>query len=109
VCVLIPAADASMLARERLAVMAGTDDGFKIAEEDLRLRGPGEMWGVRQSGIPRFRMADLARDEALLVQARDEAAAITAADPQLLRPEHAALRRALLENYREPLDLALAG
>ncbi len=109
VCVLVASPGASALARERLAVLAGTEDGFQIAEEDLRLRGPGELWGTRQSGLPRLRMADLWRDRELLEEARGAARALVAHDPWLLDPAHAALRAELLEHYREPLELALAG
>jgi ATP-dependent DNA helicase RecG len=109
VCVLVPGAAASAQARERLEVVATTQDGFKIAEADLRLRGPGELWGVRQSGLPRLKLADLSRDEGLLEEAREAAARLVAADPQLAGAEHAALRARLLEHYREALDLSLAG
>jgi ATP-dependent DNA helicase RecG len=109
VCVLVAGALAGARARERLAVMAESDDGFELAEADLRLRGPGELWGVRQAGLPAFRMADLARDEALLSLANAAAGAVVAADPHLLAPEHATLRSLLRERYAEPLELALAG
>ena len=109
VCVLIPGAAATSRARERLAEMTRTEDGFELAEADLRLRGMGELWGVRQSGLPRLRLADLARDEELVLAARDAAREVVAADPQLARPAHAPLREILFAQYREPLELALAG
>ncbi|HYM80894.1 MAG TPA: ATP-dependent DNA helicase RecG [Candidatus Limnocylindria bacterium] len=109
VCVLIPGPAASSLARERLAELTRTEDGFVLAEADLRLRGMGELWGVRQSGLPRLKLADLARDEALVLAARDAARAVVAADPQLAQPAHGALREMLMAHYREPLELALAG
>src|SRR5206468_7253840 len=109
VCVLVPGAGASAQALERLDVLAATLDGFEIAEADLRLRGPGELWGTRQSGLPRLKLADLSRDEALLEETRRAAEGVVAADPWLMREEHAALKASLLANYREALELALAG
>ena len=109
VCVLVPGAGAGAVARQRLDELASSDDGFALAEADLRLRGPGELWGVRQSGVPRFKLADLARDEPLLEQAIEAARAVVVADPRLAAPSHAILRAVLLDHYREPLELALAG
>ena len=76
-------------ARERLTVLCGTTDGFKIAMEDLRLRGPGEFVGTRQSGMPDFRIADVLRDVGLLELAHEDAEAIIARDKELSLPEHA--------------------
>jgi len=87
--------------------VASTQDGFEIAEADLRLRGPGELWGTRQSGLPRLKLADLSRDEALLGEAREAAARLVADDPQLATPAHAPLRAALFEHYGEALELSL--
>ena len=109
VCVLVPGTGASAQALERLEVVAATQDGFAIAEADLRLRGPGELWGTRQSGLPRMKLADLARDQELLTQAREAARALVAADAQLVAPEHTPLRTLLLAHYREALEMALAG
>jgi ATP-dependent DNA helicase RecG len=109
VCVLIAGPEAGPNGRERLDVLARLEDGFAIAEEDLRLRGPGEAWGTRQSGVPRFRLADLARDGALLETARVAAHELVAADPHLLRESNARLRSTLLRDYAEPLELALSG
>jgi len=109
VCVLIPGPAATALARERLQVLSRTEDGFEIAEADLGLRGPGELWGTRQSGLPRLKLADLARDGALLEEARTAARAVVESDPWLLEEAHQALKATLLAQYREPLELALAG
>ena len=96
-------------ARRRLAAMEETGDGFKIAEADLDIRGPGDFIGTRQSGLPAFRIADLRRDAALLEEARQEAFALVARDPDLAQPEHRALRAALLARWRGRLDLASVG
>jgi ATP-dependent DNA helicase RecG len=109
VCVLVAGPGATARGRERLAELMRTEDGFELAETDLRLRGPGELWGTRQSGLPRLKLADLLRDEALVMAAREAARGVVSADPRLMKPEHATLRGTLMEHYREPLDLALAG
>jgi ATP-dependent DNA helicase RecG len=82
-------------ARARVAILCETHDGFRIAEEDLRLRGPGELFGRRQSGLPGFRYADLRRDLPLLETARRLAREVTERDPDLSLPEHAGARTAL--------------
>ncbi|MFO7850645.1 MAG: ATP-dependent DNA helicase RecG [Spirochaetia bacterium] len=78
--------------KQRLMVMKRSSDGFVIAEEDLKLRGPGEPAGIRQSGYLRFSFADLSKDLPLLEKAREEAFAVVSSDPGLLNPEHASLR-----------------
>ncbi len=82
--------DPSPEGEERLRIMESTSDGFKLAEEDLRLRGPGEYFGTRQSGLPDLRVAKLT-DVQLIELAKTEATRILDADPELERPEHAAL------------------
>ena len=84
-------ADASISAQERLGVFQDTDDGFKLSEEDLRLRGPGDFFGVRQSGMPELRMANLS-DTPLVELARSLADKLWESDPYLRKPEHAQLR-----------------
>ena len=79
--------------RRRLKALAATNDGFRIAEEDLKLRGPGDFFGSRQHGLPALKAADLSCDMPLLAEARDAAQTLMAADPRLTAPEHAALRR----------------
>ncbi len=91
-CVLMSSYKLSADARERLQTMCQTNDGFIIAEADLRLRGPGNMEGTQQSGMLRFRIADLARDGQVLSAAREIALRILDADPSLAAPEHARLR-----------------
>jgi ATP-dependent DNA helicase RecG len=86
---------AGIEARARLDVLAATTDGFVIAEADLKQRGCGDLFGVRQAGLPRVRFADLAGTGRMLELAREEAAQILATDPELRRPEHEPLRRAV--------------
>ena len=75
--------------------MKETTDGFRIAEEDLRIRGPGELLGVRQSGYLRLAIADLARDADVLLRARDDVSALLEADPGLLSEENKPVREVL--------------
>ena len=91
-CILLYRQPLSETARERLNVMRDTEDGFVIAEEDLRLRGGGEMLGTRQSGLPDFRIASLPEHQALLEAARDQARLILAQDPELKGKEAEALK-----------------
>jgi ATP-dependent DNA helicase RecG len=93
----------------RLRVLESTTDGFRIAEADLELRGPGDFLGTRQAGLPPFRVANLVRDTALLRAARDEAAAWLAHDPDLARPESATLRAVLAHRWAGRLELARVG
>jgi ATP-dependent DNA helicase RecG len=92
-------------ARRRLEAIGGTDDGFEIAELDLAIRGPGELFGSRQSGLPPFRVADLSTDLDLLRLARRDAKDWIERDPDLALPEHRLLRRKLLRAFGEALGL----
>jgi len=107
-CILMSGA-AGEDGQRRIEAMTETNDGFKIAEVDLELRGPGEFFGTRQSGLPEFRVADLLRDGAVLEPARREAFAVVQGDPSLLAPAHRRLRAALLSRWRGKLDLAGIG
>jgi ATP-dependent DNA helicase RecG len=91
-------ADSSDAAR-RLSVIAGTNDGFRIAEADLELRGCGDLFGVRQAGMPRLRFADLAGMGRLLELVRAEAGRLQEEDPDLARPEHRPLRSAIASRW----------
>ena len=96
-------------ARARLDTMVATSDGFRIGEEDLRLRGPGELLGTEQSGELSLRVADLFKDAELLADARADADELLSADAKLLKPEHALLKRRLLALYQSRwnwIDLA---
>ena len=89
--------------RDRLTSFVRTNDGFRIAEEDLRLRGPGEFSGTRQSGLPDLRAANILRDAELLEAARTEAFALTAGDPEL--KAHPALRELVRRKWEGKLGL----
>lgn len=93
-CILLTDSDTPEVL-DRLGVLKQTGDGFRIAEEDLRRRGPGEMAGLAQHGLPDVHMAALLADTPTLVQARDDARLLLDADPQLQAPQHRALRRAI--------------
>ncbi|HWM84238.1 MAG TPA: ATP-dependent DNA helicase RecG [Kofleriaceae bacterium] len=100
-CLLLARSRRTPAAERRLAVMEETGDGFRIAEEDLDMRGPGELLGVRQAGLPRLRFGDLVQHVELLARAREEADRIVESDPDLTRPQHAGLRRILAERLAE--------
>jgi len=91
--------------RARIEALVETDDGFRIAEKDLEIRGPGELFGARQSGLPPFRVADLMRDLDLLQMARRDAVDWIQRAPRLDEPEDRLLRRRLLKAYGEALGL----
>ena len=106
-CILL--GDVSPEAAERLSVFVGTEDGFEIARADLRLRGMGDLFGERQSGVATFRVADPLRDERLSEAAHAAASVVLAADPELDHANHAALRRVLGERYARSLELFRVG
>ncbi len=94
-CLLLYGHPLSETAKARLKIMRETEDGFRIAEEDLRLRGAGELMGTRQSGLPEFRLADLSQHGDLLAVARDDAKLILERDPELESERGSALRTLL--------------
>jgi ATP-dependent DNA helicase RecG len=96
-------------AKKRLKVMVQSADGFKIAEKDLEIRGPGDFIGTRQSGLPDLRIANIVRDQELLQSARREAFGLVKEDPGLKRPENRYLRYALEIKWENKLDLFLTG
>ena len=99
-CILMTGDKLGNDARERIGTMVRTNDGFEIAEVDLRLRGPGDLMGTQQSGIPQLHIADLVEDVALLQQAREVAMRILDRDPHLSDPQNAAIAGALRERMR---------
>lgn len=98
-CIMIMGYAVSEEARARTQFMEQNSDGFKIAEFDLQMRGPGEFLGTRQSGLPGFRMANLVRDILILQEARDAAFSILKSDPGLQLPQHQALRSELMRAH----------
>lgn len=107
-CVLLATASTEA-AQERLGVLAETRDGFVIAQRDLELRGPGEVLGTRQHGLPDLKMADLIADAALLDAARGDAQRLVVDDPELDRPEHRELRSEVVRRFTERRAAAPAG
>jgi len=99
-----PEANASN-AQQRLAALVKSQDGFVIAEEDLRIRGPGELLGLRQWGLPEFRAANLVRDTQLLELARQEASAMVTQDPGLMLPQHQVVKAAMCRRWKGKLSL----
>ncbi|MBI5286244.1 MAG: ATP-dependent DNA helicase RecG [Deltaproteobacteria bacterium] len=91
----------------RLKIMEETTDGFKIAEEDLKIRGPGDFLGTRQSGLPDFRIANLVEDISILQKARDEAFGLIKNDPEL--KSHPVLKEVLMARWKGRLELAMVG
>jgi ATP-dependent DNA helicase RecG len=106
-CILL--GDVSPDVAQRLSIFCGTEDGFEIARADLRLRGMGDLFGERQSGIPTFKVADPLRDEVLAERAREAAERVLTRDPELDRPAHAALRRVIGARYARALELFRVG
>ena len=108
-CMLVTQGSISEDGRRRLDAMVATTDGFKIAEEDLALRGPGELLGPRQAGVPRLRFGNLSQHTELLLEARRHAERILDEDPDLVRPEHGALRAALARRLAQSVYGAESG
>jgi ATP-dependent DNA helicase RecG len=108
-CILVTPYHRSDEAYRRLDALASTTDGFKIAEVDLEIRGPGELLGTRQAGLPDFRVASLIRDRSILEEARHAAAEWLRTDPKLERPESQPLRAVLAHRWAGRLELAEIG
>jgi ATP-dependent DNA helicase RecG len=108
-CILLAHHGGSDDARQRLRIMEETNDGFRIAEEDLAIRGPGEFMGTRQAGVPDFRVASIIRDGRILSDAKTDAFTLVEDDPRLEKPEHLLLRETLLQRWGGRFDLAGTG
>jgi len=101
--------DMSASILKRLETMVATNDGFRISEVDLELRGPGEFFGTRQHGLPELQVADIVKDAKILFAARDEAFALVRQDPMLKKAENAASREHLLRQYKDRLEFVHIG
>ncbi|MCS7081737.1 MAG: ATP-dependent DNA helicase RecG [Bacteroidetes bacterium] len=108
-CFLVASSPRSPEAEARLRVLLETTDGFRLAERDLELRGPGDFFGTRQTGLPELRMANLLTDQAILQQAREAALTLIERDPSLAEPAHRELAELLRTRYGLPLELARIG
>lgn len=94
---------------KRLAIMERTNDGFEISDEDLKLRGPGEFYGTRQHGYPKWKIADLVTDGQIIRDARKAAFDIVAKDPHLSQHEHAKIRTKFVTEYQQMLEMVNIG
>jgi ATP-dependent DNA helicase RecG len=104
-CILMPGAQLSKSGVFRLKKLVETSDGFEIAEADLKLRGPGDFLGTKQSGLPEFRFADIVEDRFILEQAKNDAWDVIMSDPNLSTPEHVSLLSAFEPYFKERLEL----
>jgi ATP-dependent DNA helicase RecG len=102
-CILVSDAESDEV-RARLDILCKTNDGFKVAEEDLRLRGPGDFFGSRQSGLPEMHVADLGADTQILQRAQQAALVLLEDDPELAQPENEALRQQVERLFRANAD-----
>jgi ATP-dependent DNA helicase RecG len=89
---------------ERLGAVAATTDGFELAETDLSIRGEGQLFGRKQSGLPDLKLARLQSDRELIARTRQLARDVVARDPDLSAPEHATLRTEVLRRYEGGID-----
>ena len=105
-CILLVQKTGSADARRRLKAMVDSRDGFRIAEEDLAIRGPGEFMGTRQSGLPDFRVASIVRDAKILGEAKRDAFGLIETDPALAGEGHVLLREVVKRRWRQRLEIA---
>lgn len=96
-CILLTGSNMSLETKKRMDVITSTTNGFKIAEADLAMRGPGDIYGTRQSGVLKFRLADIVEDAAILEQTRLAAQQLITEDPSISLPQHYGIRNVLLK------------
>jgi len=104
-CILKTSHNIGEIAQQRMKIMIETNDGFIIAEKDLELRGWGDFFGTKQSGMPDFKLANPIRDRAILEKARRDAFGIVQSDPQLRLPEHSGLHYELKTKFKQRMEL----
>lgn len=108
-CVLVTGEGISDEAAERIKAMCSTTDGFKLSEIDLEMRGPGDFFGTRQSGLPEFRFSNIVRDVKILQNARGDAAEILADDPELDSTKNTVIKEVLIRKWRRELQYIAIG
>ena len=91
-CILMTGSNIKPESKKRMEIMVSTSNGFEIAEKDLEMRGPGDLYGTRQSGMLKFRLADIVQDIGILEQTRAAARQVTETDPSLSLPQHRPLK-----------------
>ncbi len=109
VCVLMIPHPRQGESAERLRFFAGTTDGFRLAEKDLEIRGPGEILGTRQHGLPDLRIADIVRDRVVLSKARDDAFRLVELDPEMNQADNELVKRTLVARYQGREELMRVG
>jgi ATP-dependent DNA helicase RecG len=100
-CILITGSKLSKESKQRMDIMVSTANGFIIAEQDLAMRGPGDLYGTKQSGVLKFRLADIVLDGAILEQTRTAAQQIVETDPTLTAPQHQGIRYVLMKEAHQ--------
>jgi len=108
-CILMRAHNGSDAAGRRLRIMEQTNDGFRIAEEDLMIRGPGEFLGTRQSGLPEFKVADILKNAPILHEAREEAFSLVKSDPRLEKGENKLLKKVVMRKWGSRIAIIKTG